>query len=398
MFRRSVKPLATFTWLAGAVVGVACSIPDYDARETPQSGGEGGENVGGVSGSTSGGGTSAGNGTMGGSAGDSTRGGTAGDAGGSSGGSGMGGGGDGGDGGSTGGDAGSGAAGKGGAGSGGAAGKGGAGSGGAAGKGGAGNGGAGNTGGAGGGGAGNTGGAGSGGAAGKGGAGSGGTGAGGAGSGGAAGKGGAGNGGAGSGGGAGKGGAGSGGAGNGGGGAGGSGPRCFTPNSNNLVTNPGFDTSSISHFISLDSFITHSRSTLDATNCASSGSLAVTNSAPNGLNTSSVYCITPITPGETYNVGGWMMEPSGYAVGQVFLQFLFTDGPDCSGNFVGETVSLQGPSVPDTWESARRDGWVTPIGAVSLGVHVKAIKNFPDTLPYRAHFDLLYVTPVPGTF
>jgi hypothetical protein len=333
----------------------------------------------------------------------------------------MGGAGEGGDGGGNGGDAGSGAAGKGGAGNGGAGNTGGAGAGGVAGKGGAGNGGAGNTGGAGSGGAAGKGGAGSGGsamggagagsggAAGKGGAGAGGAGsggaagkggagAGGAGSGGAAGKGGAGAGGAGSGGAAGKGGAGAGGAGAGNGGSGGSGPLCFTPNSNNLVPNPGFDTGSISHFISLDSFITHSRSTLDATNCASSGSLAVTNSAPNGLNISSIYCMTSIPPGESYNVGGWMMEPSGYAVGQVFLQFAFTDGPDCSGQFVGEIVSLQGPSVLDTWESHRRDGVVTPIGAVSFGVHVKAIKNFPDTLPYRALFDMLYVTPVPGEF
>ena len=93
-----------------------------------------------------------------------------------------------------------------------------------------------------------------------------------------------------------------------------------------------------------------------------------------------------------------MMEPSGFAVGQVFLQFGFTDGPNCSGMFVGEVVSLQGPSVFDTWESVRRDGLVTPTGAVSFGVHVKVLKNLPDTLPYRAYFDMLYVTPVPGEF
>ncbi len=389
MLRRS-HSLSTLTWLAGAAFGVACSIPDYGARQKPE--GEGGEDPG--SGGVSG---SAGNGTMGGSAGNSTRGGTAGDAGDGSGGSGNSGAGDGGVSGSNGGNAGSSASGRGGTGNGGAAGKGGAGSGGTAGMGGAGNSGAAGTGGAGNGGAGNTGGAGGGGAAGKGGAGNGGAGSGGAAGKGGAGSGGASSGGAGSGGAAGKGGAGSGGAGAGNGGSGG-GPRCITPNSNNLVPNAGFNSSNVSQYVAVDSFITLSHSTLDATDCASSGSLIVTNSAPDGLNSGAIYCITTISPGTMYNVGGRMMEPSGFAQGQVFLQFLFTDGPDCTGSFVGDTTVLQGPSVADTWESQRRDNLLAPAGAMSLGVHVRAIKNFPNTLAYRAQFDMLYATPVPGEF
>ena len=93
-----------------------------------------------------------------------------------------------------------------------------------------------------------------------------------------------------------------------------------------------------------------------------------------------------------------MRVPSGGAQGQTFLHFLFTSGANCTGSFVGDQVLLSGPSSFDSWQSVQRDNLVAPANAVSMQVYGAVIKNFPNTLSYRAHFDMLYVTPAPGGF
>lgn len=173
---------------------------------------------------------------------------------------------------------------------------------------------------------------------------------------------------------------------------------CVTPSANNRVTNAGFDSSNVSSFQPFDPQIQVSHATLDSMGCGSSGSLLLTNTAPNGLNSGAYQCVTTITPGATYNVGGKMRVPSGGAQGQTFLHFIFTNGANCTGAFVGEQVLLSGPSTFDTWQSVRHDNLVAPANAVSMQVYGSVIKNFPNALSYRAYYDMLYVTPAPGEF
>lgn len=172
---------------------------------------------------------------------------------------------------------------------------------------------------------------------------------------------------------------------------------CIAPNPNNLVTNPGFDSNSIAGWKAFDPQITMSYAPVDATTCSTSGSILLTNSAPNGLNSGAYTCIS-VVPGSTYNVGGRVRIPSGGAAGQTFLHFLFTDQANCFGTFVGTQVLLGSSGAFDTWEYLHQENLSVPANAVSMQVYGAIIKNFPNTKSYQSYYDMLYVTPAPGKY
>jgi hypothetical protein len=175
------------------------------------------------------------------------------------------------------------------------------------------------------------------------------------------------------------------------------GGSCVAPSAGNWVQNAGFDSTNVSSFQPIDPQIQVSYSSRDAGACATSGSLLVTNNAPNGLNAGALQCINGITPGTTLNVGGNILVPSGGAQGQAFLHFSFTSGANCTVSIL-QDVLLSGPSTFDTWQPVSQDGVVVPAGAAALEVYAAVIKNFPNQLPYQANFDKLYATPAPGHF
>jgi cysteine-rich repeat protein len=175
---------------------------------------------------------------------------------------------------------------------------------------------------------------------------------------------------------------------------------CLAPSSGNLIPNPGFDTNSVSAWQLFDvtsTFIGFAYSNVDATACSTSGSLLETNSAPNGLNSGIYYCLS-VVPGQTFNVGGRVRVPSGGAQGQTFLDFGFLNGANCTGSFLGTIPELGATGPFDTWQYLREENVTAPAGAVSLEVDLALIKNFADTKSYQSYFDMLFVTPAPGSF
>lgn len=159
--------------------------------------------------------------------------------------------------------------------------------------------------------------------------------------------------------------------------------------SQNLVTNGTFDTN-VSGWGTFDPNIVASWSALDAAGSSQSGSLLLSNNAPNGLNSGGYQCIANVTPGQRLDAGGQIRIPSGGAVGQTFLIVFFLTNPNCSGSVVGPT-NIVGASVFDAWTPVQLPNVVVPAGAGSAQVQLSIIKNFPNTLSYQSYFDNLYV-------
>jgi hypothetical protein len=160
----------------------------------------------------------------------------------------------------------------------------------------------------------------------------------------------------------------------------------------NVVPNPGFD-GGVAPWTSTNAAIQLSHSTLDARGGSESGSLLVTNSAPNGLNWGTVECLPTIpVPGTTYDAGGTVRVPSGGAQGQAFVDFYLLDQPGCHGSVVGSSSYMQANGF-DEWTSLALRPLTATAEAKSIAMQLTAIKNFTDARPFQAYYDDLYVVP-----
>jgi hypothetical protein len=174
------------------------------------------------------------------------------------------------------------------------------------------------------------------------------------------------------------------------------GGTCVTPGETNLLANGGFD-SNVSAWTVFDPNIVLTESALDATGCASSGSVLAKNQAPNGLN-SGFYQCAPVTAGATYNAGVQIRTPSGGARGQTFLTVAWFPTSDCTGSSLTLAGQVQSSGTFDVWESLTMTNLVAPSGTGSAYAYGQIIKNLPDSLPYQTYFDMFYLSLAPGGF
>ncbi|MFI5182085.1 MAG: hypothetical protein ACHQPI_11880 [Thermoanaerobaculia bacterium] len=164
----------------------------------------------------------------------------------------------------------------------------------------------------------------------------------------------------------------------------------------NLLQNGAFDVNT-SGWTPYEANIVASWSPLDADGSPTSGSILLTNTAPNGLNSGAYQCVNGVTPGTRLDAGAKIRIPSGGAHGQTFLLVWFNTGSNCSGLPVGDTA-LAGVTAFDAWTPVLMPDIVVPPGAASAQVMLKIIKNFPDVLNYQSHFDDLFlIGSVPAT-
>jgi hypothetical protein len=160
--------------------------------------------------------------------------------------------------------------------------------------------------------------------------------------------------------------------------------------SQNLVTNGTFATN-IAGWGTFDPNIVATWSPLDADGSTQSGSLLLTNQAPNGLNSGGYQCLGSVTPGKRLDIGGKIRIPSGGAQGQTFLIVFFLSNPNCSGSVVGPT-NIVGATAFDAWTPVQIADVVVPAGAASAQFQLSVIKNFPNALSYQSYFDDLHAT------
>jgi hypothetical protein len=164
----------------------------------------------------------------------------------------------------------------------------------------------------------------------------------------------------------------------------------------NLLQNGTLDVNT-NGWTSYDPNIVVSWSSLDADGSSTSGSILLTNQAPNGFNSGAYQCVNGVMAGTQLDAGAKIRIPSGGAAGQTFLLVWFNTASNCSGSIVGST-GLVGATAFDTWTSVLLPDLVVPSGAVSATVMLKVIKNFPNALSFQSYFDDIFlVSAVPAT-
>lgn len=157
-----------------------------------------------------------------------------------------------------------------------------------------------------------------------------------------------------------------------------------------LVRNGRFDTD-VTGWVSYDANLVPSWSPLDASGSAHSGSLLLTNQAPNGLNSGGQQCIDTVTPGTKLAAGGKVRIPSGGAMGQTLLIVFFQARTGCQGSIVGNSFMAFANGF-DTWTGLSIPDVVVPAGAASARIQLSVIKNLPNVLSYQSYFDDLYLS------
>ena len=134
----------------------------------------------------------------------------------------------------------------------------------------------------------------------------------------------------------------------------------------NLLPNPGFNTSISGWSANYSGGISLAWSSQDAKGSSGSGSLQITNTTPvdnNGFNVFGV-CV-PVTAGQSYHQGASFMLPGGQAQGGLFLLFTqFYSSADCSSGLVGTAESAQLTPAADTWQRLDTEPVVVPGGAI----------------------------------
>jgi hypothetical protein len=164
----------------------------------------------------------------------------------------------------------------------------------------------------------------------------------------------------------------------------------------NLIPNGAFD-ANVNGWTSFDANVLATWSALDADASATSGSLLLTNQAPNGLNSGAAHCVPGVVPGKRLDAAAKIRIPSGGAQGQTFLIVFFLTGANCSGSVVGSS-SIVGATAFDAWTPVQIPDITVPAGAGSAQVQLSVIKNLPNVLTYQSYFDnVVLAAAVPAT-
>jgi hypothetical protein len=165
---------------------------------------------------------------------------------------------------------------------------------------------------------------------------------------------------------------------------------CPLPAGNNLVTNGGID-KNVAGFTSVDpTNLQLSYSSFDSLSCASSGSMLVENTNPQGENTAFLVCV-PITAGQAYSAGANVYVASGQPRGQIFVSLNWFTSANCTGTLTTAQLG-EADSPTNTWNAVRFSDLVAPAGTLSATFQGSAIKNLPAAQNYDAYFDDIYVT------
>lgn len=135
----------------------------------------------------------------------------------------------------------------------------------------------------------------------------------------------------------------------------------------NLLINPDFDWDV--QWWDVEQYVSLTWSPLDASGNPSSGSAEVTNAhpAPNqGTGISQCMNYPPVIPGATYDFSGSALIPDGQSrTGDAMIGLRWYDGPDCTGNVVGDQPR-RSTAVVGSWVRLESLDEIPPAGAVSV--------------------------------
>jgi hypothetical protein len=171
----------------------------------------------------------------------------------------------------------------------------------------------------------------------------------------------------------------------------GSAPLCLTKSAGNILTNPGFDTN-VTGWTDFDpAAIASSWSPLDATGCATSGSLAVENIDDAGINSGVLQCVAAVA-GTTYDFGVSIYLPSN---SQVFFDVTWNSDASCMTEVGAEQQLAADTTILDAWQSLSGTA-VAPAGTQSAQVYFQIVQG--QGSGFTPLFDDAYLTPSPGAF
>jgi len=172
--------------------------------------------------------------------------------------------------------------------------------------------------------------------------------------------------------------------------------KCATQSPSNLVVNGGFDSSAASW--SPETNLTVAFSTLDASNCASSGSLLVTYTGVLD-STSTPYgkCMV-VSPSTTYNMGGWVYSPSGHDRCSGSISVDWYSGSACGSLISPGSVFVNASERCDVWQYLHKESVVPPSGATGAMIYPWVDRVTTGVPQAEAYYDSLYLTPAPGRF
>jgi hypothetical protein len=164
-----------------------------------------------------------------------------------------------------------------------------------------------------------------------------------------------------------------------------------------LIPNAGFD-SSISNWSDTTN-LTISHTSLDASGCASSGSILVTYTGPVGTTVTALSTCFVISPGTAYNLGAWIYLPSGHGTTAASVGFNWYTDTACRNMAPSPSaIWLNHSKTNDVWQYVHEDAVVPPSGARSAFVNLSVSNDKAGPEPAAAYFDDLYLTPTPGRF
>lgn len=132
----------------------------------------------------------------------------------------------------------------------------------------------------------------------------------------------------------------------------------------------------------------------DADDVAASGSLLVTNPTI-GMNSGAIRCVTSVAAGESYDLAGRILVPSGQTKkGSIGIFITWFAGPGCTGSQLGTGNStFANITVNDTWQGVRSLAKVAPAGTVSARVYLNVYNDATAVGPLAGYFDDLYFGP-----
>jgi len=137
----------------------------------------------------------------------------------------------------------------------------------------------------------------------------------------------------------------------------------------NLLPNPGFNTSITGWTPNYSGGITLAWNPLDAKGSSGSGSLQITNTTPvDGFGFNVFGICVAVTAGQSYHEGASFLMPGGQAQGGLFaLTTQFYSSADCSSGFLSSVDTVLTPAT-DAWQRLDTQPFVVPPGAIGAFV------------------------------
>ena len=172
--------------------------------------------------------------------------------------------------------------------------------------------------------------------------------------------------------------------------------KCTSQSPSNLEVNGGFD-SSVATWSSPSTDLTVAFSTLDASSCATSGSLLITYTGPVGTTESANTKCMAISSSTTYNMGGWFYAPSGYDRCTGTISVGWYDAT-CSVLISPGAVFVASSEKCDVWQYLHKESLVPPSGAGGAVIFPWVDRVTAGASAGRGYYDSLYLTPAPGRF